>query len=736
VAAIPGVLLIGDFSIQGGAPGLRAVLENIAEPQTRLGYLGDRTVMRIVPDNPANGEPTNAFRPWYDWAASDTIYTVGSSTATTITVSSSPGWTVDQFAGRLITVVNSFFLGYERRMPCLSNTADTLTFAAGTVPTVGNIFFIGEGRMRDYHAAAGWLTNGELLSPTFSKRGGSSAQTNGQGVGPDATLVRALVERVYTGPDKCYVVKWGNVGPVSTAWADSPNDSARANLLAEKVRIDAAAAADGGNTIAWDVAVIDQTIVELGAWPFDPFVLPLAYPTRLQQMIAWLRSPAMCNNPNLLVVLVNHRSDLLSASVPGGAPFIRQHHVAVSRADANVVLIDMEGAKPGVAGDFANAQVIYYAQQEYFRLGEMIAERIRLHKLGVAPAFSNGIPTYLMLGDSIAVGEIASAWTTNAASVELSGPNFPSLVRENNQIIWVRGDDNGQVYHPHTNSNPSGSVNGAPFAGPDLSIMAELGKRHPDGFLLVKRASYSSTLAASGLAYNPTSGNGGRWIKGANEHYAEMVHDFTRATQWVNEVLGKQIDLRGAYVLLGHNDQAVAGGGTMFADAIENFCLDLWGDFGTRTDGDMFPIVWRVPMANVVGANAVEMPIVRAAITELAASQARLRAVNVDGLEVDRDDGLHETPETAVETGRRMTAALIELDETSLCNATPFPGQPGGVAPAPTSTLDGLTEDDTIASYSTPELSVTRRSVSDQIKLERHRASKGMPRRTRVRFDR
>jgi len=653
MAAVPGVLLIGDFSIQGGGT-LRAVLENIAEPQTRLGYLGDRTVMRIVPDDPTTGEPTGAFRPWYDWAAGNATYTVGTSSATTITVSPSPTWTANEFAGRLITVVNSTpvpGLGYQRRMVCVSNTADTLTFASGTVPTVGNIFFIGIGRMRDYHAAAGWITIGELSSFLFSTRGGSSAMANGQGVGCDATLVRELTTRIYPTAPWCYVCKYANVAAIGTSWADAPNNAARAPFLAELARMDAAATADGGNTIAWDVAVIDMTNSELSAWGLDP-ALALVYKTRFGQFAAWLRTTL--NNPDLLIVVINHRDDVTNA----GAPFIRGYHREMARDEQNLVLVDMQGAKPGVATDTPSATILWYAQEEYFRMGKLIADRVELHKQGVAGIVSNGLPLYLMLGDSIAIGEIESGWTANANSRDLSGPNPPSLLRPANQIIWNRGTGVGETYLPHTNSNTSGSATGTPFAGPELSIMAELGARHPDGFILVKRGSYSSTLAAGGLAYDGVTGNGGRWTKTANEHYPELLADFQQAVQWVNAIEGKQVDVRGAFVILGHNDQAATGGDVAFEAALGNFCRDLWDDFSTRTDGHKFPILWRQPMTGVVGENVARMAAVRAALQAQADAEPQFGLVDVDGLEVDRVDGLHETPETAVTTGRRMVAAL------------------------------------------------------------------------------
>lgn len=739
MATVPGVLLIGDYSVQGGNPGLNATI-NPATLQTTLAALQDRTVMRIVPDVPATLEPSGAFRPWYDHNAGDVIHVVNSSTTTTITVSPSPGWTTNEWATRFVTVISpSPFAGagFWRRMQVSSNTADTLTFpATPTAAPAGALFFLGLGRMKDYHPAAGWLRPGELIGGNPSTRGGSSAQANGNGVGPDATLVRALAQGVYSAPPYFYCAKWGHVRPTSQQWGDAPNDTARPFLVDELARMDAAAAADGGNTIQWEVAVIDQSIIELEAWSLNP-TLALVYQTRLREMIAWLRSPAGLDNPNLLIVLVNHRSDLMTTTAPNGARWIRAQHLAIARDTAGVGIVDMEGARPGDSDDTGAAEIVVYAQQEYFALGLAIERKIQQLKLGIPDVVSGGLPVYLMVGDSIAVGEIPQSWTENANSVSLSGPNVGNLLRPANQLIWNRGTGDAEVYNPHTNSNTSGSVNGAAFAGPELSIMAELGARHPGGFLLIKRASYSSTLAADVTPYNAGTGNGGRWIKGVGgEHYDELLQDFRAAVQYVNELLDRQVDLRGAFVLLGHNDQTTAGGSNLFEAELAQFCQDLRDDFGTRTSGDEFPIVWRLPMLDVAGANPVEMANLRRALQDYAASQKRFRLVDVDGLEVDRDDGLHETPATAVETGRRMVAAMVAMDETSLCNATPIVPPSSPAPQAPSTTPEGLTEDDTVASYSTPELSVTRRSVDDLIKLERHRNSRGMPRRTRVRFDR
>lgn len=657
MATVPGVLLIGEYHLTGAGP-LAPSTWIDGFGATRLDQLNDRKLLRVTPDDPVTGNPSAAtlnWYPWYDPNYGPTLYFVASSTVTSITVSPSPGWTVNEWQSRVITLLNTAPIagvGFQKRLICTANTADTLTFATvapDPAPLVGQAFRVGLGRFRDYHPAAGFLHISEIGVP--SSRSGSNAY-GPSGCGPDATLIRYLLEKVWTASPYFYLCKYILGGGLVGNFGDAPNNAQRAAVQAEVARMNAAAAAQS-NTIAWDTVVVDLSAWDLQASGATPSIIT-SYATQLPQMIAWLRTTL--GNANLRVVLVNHRSDLWGTTSPGGAPIYRAMHEAVAASDGNIGIVDMQSARVSWDGGATpGTEAKHYAQDDYFDMGEKIGETIRSLQLGIPATPDNGMPIYLMLGDSIFVGEANALFTTNNDSVSISGPSAPaSLQRPANQKLWNRQLQTVAVYEPHSNSNTSGSVSAS--AGPDLSIMAELGQLHPDGFILVKRASNSSSLAQQLAAY--VSGGGGRWIKSANQHYTELLADFAGAVQYCNQILGRQADVRGAFVCLGTNDQQVAGGGAAFSAAIAQFCRDLWGDFGTRSSGRNFPIVWRRPQVDIPGAGASELAAVRAAVEAQADAERQFVFVDADDLERAIGDSFHEAPESALKVGRRFVAAL------------------------------------------------------------------------------
>lgn len=419
-------------------------------------------------------------------------------------------------------------------------------------------------------------------------------------------------------------------------------------MLTEYARV-TAAAAELGNTIDWQVAVIDYFEEDLQQAISSPISI-LTYETRLREFMAWLTETFGVEK----FVLINHRSDTRALTAAGGAPWLRAAHVAIARDTANVGIVDFEGEDVGIAGDHGSTDVKFLSLPAYIKGGKTIGAMIQRLNSGVSTAATNGgFPVYIYLGDSTAVGQATSAWTLALGSERISGPTVGSLVRPTNQKIWNRVANDLQTYTPHTNSNTSGSVTAT--AAHDLSIMAALGELHPNGFALVKRGSNSSALATQLSAYS--AGSGGRWAKSVAQHYPELQADFADCVAYINETLGLQADMRGAFVSLGTNDQS-ASGGAAFAAALPEFCEDLWTDFGTRTGGEKFPIAWRLPQTGIAPEIPAEIALVRGALLDLEAAEPQLVVVNVDDLERDRSDNLHETPESAVVCGDRMVAKL------------------------------------------------------------------------------
>lgn len=653
MAIVPGILLTGGRHIQGGDPGLAASWDSLA--QTTLSYLRDRTVLRITPDNASTGAPTASALdcyPWYDGNANDDLLVVTASSTTSATCTQggvSPGWTTDEWVGRTATFLNLTpfaGIGFQRRAVVTANTANVLTFAAGTAPAVGAIAFVGKGRFRDYHPVSGWIN--ATGDGSISLRGGSAWQANGLGVGYDAGLIRHLFEGAYKESPYFHCWKYASIGPIITHWGDSPYDAGKAPMLLEYARVTAAATALG-NTIDWQVAVIDYFEEDLQQAIASPFTI-LTYETRLREFMAWLTTTFGVEK----FVLINHRSDTRALTAAGGAPWLRAAHVAIARDTANVGIVDFEGEDPGIAGDHGSADIKFLSLPAYIKGGKTIGAMIQRLNAGVSVAETNGgFPVYIYLGDSTAVGQATSAWTLALGSERISGPTVGSLVRPTNQKIWNRVANDLQTYTPHTNSNTSGSVTAT--AAHDLSIMAALGELHPNGFALVKRGSNSSALATELSTYS--AGSGGRWMKSANQHYPELQADFADCVAYINETLGMQADMRGAFITLGTNDQSAIGGAA-FAAALPGFCEDIWTDFGTRTGGEKFPISWRLPQTGIAPEIPAELALVQGALLDLEAAESQLVVVNVDDLERDRSDNLHETPESAVVCGDRMVTKL------------------------------------------------------------------------------
>lgn len=662
MATVPGILVLGDTSVQGGASGLRAEWTDLASVTSNpLSHCLNRRIYRITPDNASTGAPTAGSLscwPWYDGNACGTFYVITASSTTTaqVTIYPSGAPNLPSYAGRVLTVLNTSpvpTVGFAQRLAITSNTTDTFTFPATTAPTVGAICFPGQGRFTDYHPVAGFL-NLTYEVGTPSSRGGSSWQALGLGVGLDATLVRDLLEDAYPTSPYCAVVKYASANGIVGHWGDSPNDGMRTVLLTEKTRIDAAATAHS-NTIAWKHVVIDFTTADI----LHAIVTPadiLLYKTQLQQLIAWLRSASFANNSTLWVHLIQHREDLYALTGTGGVQWIRQQHAEIARDDEYVRLVEMNDAEPGSAGSAPGAEVIQYSLRSYFDMGSRVSQSIVRANSGVSASSSAGFPVYGFIGDSICTGPMTSDWVTALASERYCGPNG-DLIRPPNQLIWDRLSQAGAVYQACTNSNTSGSV--VATAGSELELMAALGDLHPNGFLLVKRGANGSSLATALGAYS--GGAWGRWRKADNEQYQEFLADIAGAVDWVN-AQGWQADYRGTFVSLGQNDQAAGDNsgtaGAAFAAALPQFCADLWEDTTSRTSGDLPPIIWRRPQADTTGAHSVEIAAIRAAIEQLAVDNPRFFWTDVDDLERNQDDGIHETPASSLESGVRYVAAL------------------------------------------------------------------------------
>jgi hypothetical protein len=660
MALTPAVLEIGDFHVQGGLPAMAVRFSlSATDPRAiRLATFNDPKLMQFLPADAAGAEPASpTYHPWYDGSSSATEYAVVSTGASTVTVTGTP-WTTNQHAGRKITIIGRFIEeGFENRVYTIaSNTNNTITITTSWgafTPAVGQLFRIGTGQFQVYNAVPGSLgitTAGKGLN------GGSSWQTDGSGVGSDAVYLREFAERVWPSSPYFHAVKFAGIGALGASWGvGQVNRVAFANELP----LIAAAAAARGNTLDWKLIVIDVSAGDIA----DPLTHAASFRTNLSALVTWLKSPGVLNAPNAYVQIVMHHPRLYNVSAPGSAFFIRSEILAYMRspeASGRVSVVDMADARfasptlaAGSPSEVGDPQ--YYIWQDYARRGTKIVDTYIAQSTATTSVATNGKAVYLLIGDSIAVGEMTPQWITELKAASLIGTTPGSTVRPARQQVYNREANQLQTFDPTTNPNRSGTVTAN--CGPIISITAELDKIHgANGFVIVPRGSSGSALVSPTVPYNPASGGNGRWAKSANEHFTEMTADVKAAFALVFAA-GFVPDLRGIFVMLGDNDSTTPGAGSAFSLALRTFIEDL-SDFTTRTSGKPPAVILRRPQPATSLGLETERQIIRQAIQSAATTYPHVAWYDVDDLERNRLDNIHETPESGLENGRRAVEAL------------------------------------------------------------------------------
>ena len=192
-------------------------------------------------------------------------------------------------------------------------------------------------------------------------------------------------------------------------------------------------------------------------------------------------------------------------------------------------------------------------------------------------------------------------------------------------------------------------------------MLVELAKLHPEGFVVIKRAMNSSSLAAELAPFtnnNTATGDGGVWVSSvAAENWDNLKDDFDGCLSYMHNAMNRQADVRGVFVVLGTNDQAVAGGGDVFAAALPAFVSELRSTFASRTSGNDLPVIWRKPQLTTSSAIAAESATIRASLLSYAKTDGQFKVVDADDLE-RVSDNIHETPEAAITMGQRFVSTL------------------------------------------------------------------------------
>lgn len=667
MATVPGVLLIGDYHIQGGAVAPGLVVSSLGQYASQ--GMTDLRAHRVFPDNPATGAATAAtlgWYPWFDTSAGDVTYVVASATATTVTVTPNPGWATNQWAGFRINNNNLSGFGWRNALiVVVSNTADTLTVASWTAtPETGSGLWFNQGRFRDCHIVGAWRTFAEVLAAGVPTRGGASVQAANQGIACDPELMRQLHEHVYPVAPYFQLAKYGTTAPITGGWNVGGSD--RVNFEAWFARVQAAwTALATGNTLRWDDIIIDLSQRDVNAWIATPGNIAL-FQSDIGEMVTYLRDL----DPSLAgarVHLVNHDARLRNVDALGGTGLANSLQTAAVAEIADAYIVNLDGRDLRLRGTDSGTPVWspgedneLYASSVYVNeYPTAIRKSIQIAIAGTAPVTSGALPMFIELGDSITVGGVSTAYVDAIAS-----PSITSGVRNYRQRIFNRTAAANEPYDLAYNSNTSGAM--VSLGGAECSRLPELASRYPaDGVVLVKRGSYSSALASSAAAYDAGAGTGGRWAKGYSEHWPELLADIQNSVQGVNVVEEKQASIEGFFVSLGTNDAAVVGGGALFASSLRGFCLDLWA-MRTNLRGKRPPIIWRLPQVNGSTVKPAEVAAVRAALYAMAAEFEEFVVVDCDDLEISTD-GVHETLAATLTRGVREAFAF---DAVALPNCT------------------------------------------------------------------
>ena len=654
MATVPGILIIGDAQVQGGATfGVDSTTSSLGASQVQKFF--DLALNRVTQSNETTGVPNAAtlgWYPWFDRTEQSTFYSAASATSTTITANGSPGWTVNEWAGRPIVVFNATLVGFLNFTTVVSNTANTITVASwpGGTPGGGAIFRLGQGRWTDYHPAAGHVYIPTEVGVRLP-RGGSCAASLGAGVGPDAGLIRQLFENTYTSAPYFQLAKFADPSKTVGAWGTA---ASAVRTLFETLHDDmdsAWTALANGDTLSWDLVIWDVSQADVVNWASAPANY-LLYQAALEASIAYLRTEL--GNASLKVLLVCHDNAINNVTTPSGTLSANRIHRTIEEADSLVRTVSMQGLRTAGTTTYGTVSENrpYYAASEYWT---NYATRVRQaydRMLAGTPVASDGvIPTYLFIGDSICVGAFNATYTD-----ALNSPTLTSTPRSAAQSIFNAVNAAGESYDVGDNSNTSGTI--SVNAGPECSMMVELEAIHPDGFLLIKRGSNSSSLIAQFASYAAGGTSGGRWSHSIGSEHWDALLDLFASAEAYAWGLGKQLDVKGIFVILGTNDGAKAGGGALFAAELATFVADMRAAFATRSSGADLPIVWRKPQLGYQTAISDEITTIRAALEAYALTDSQFALVNVDDLERLDSDNIHETGDSSITDGQRMVAAM------------------------------------------------------------------------------
>lgn len=284
-----------------------------------------------------------------------------------------------------------------------------------------------------------------------------------------------------------------------------------------------------------------------------------------------------------------------------------------------------------------------------------------------------GIPVYVLLGQSQTVSPVPCSATQSQPAFQTGDPDYngswynsdySAVIRNRGCFIWHEGRATVEEYAPALNAvsysdrlkanypeladyesvAPFGSV-----VGPELTLILELQKRHPEGCVLYK-------LAVGGASLQYVSSEQNAFARSAGDLWVDIETWWGKFRTWCYEN-GRVPDVRAVFFDQGEGDTTVT---ETYADALTEFISDIRALLDTGTSS-------RAPLPFVIGqvqthdrlssAWGTALPLIQAAQQAVANSVENVAIASMQGLPID-DTDVHRTFHGIVIAGQRLADAL------------------------------------------------------------------------------
>lgn len=624
MAEIPTYIYIGDGQCNGSGaqPGLDGLFWTFTAR--------DPVLIKNVP------ESGSAYAPWWD-GVSGTQYAATGATSSTITVASAT-WTTDEFAGKTVYIDAGTGAGQTAVVASNTGTVITITGTFATTPT-GAAFHVATGKWVRYRHIRGAVD----ILPSEGTNGDNWYASSSGGFGP-TTMLMQLLPQMHPSSPYFRVFKYAQL----TGFAGLNGGAPWTAFLAEWNKATASTMFGAGDTPDLRGVIVDSSYTDIANLN-----------TNYLADIAGVYALIVANIGDVPIFVVNHSGALLDVSaVYSGSAYaaaIRTANKLVASFSDKLRLVDMNDAVLNADSDATG-----YSTQAYLDLGRKLFNAIDAYYTDaptVAPG--TGIPTFIMLGDSQAVGTIDYSYLLYGKQESLLG-EFPGSVRAGH-YVYVEGSNQVQLYDVTANENANGASGSSTF-GPSASFLRRMAEYYPDGVLLLKVAQGGATMTLESQAsigygtFDPGS-TGDLWTD-TETWFSEMANVLWRDLQRV-------MDVRGVVSILGDNETNTDETAEAFATKLPVFVDTLRETFQTRTDGTL-KVVWHNPPLHTgnggqsVKGTASANAAVRDALAAQALTDSSFRVISDTDLELQWDN-IHYGGEATLTLGDRAAELLLTM---------------------------------------------------------------------------